>query len=70
MLDVTDLYRAEIILPLAFSVARRALDNPELLLERELRKEAARLFRREKLIPKMIDRIKELLHVHDSGRDP
>lgn len=70
ILDVADLYRAEVILPLAFGVARRALDNPELLLERELRQGAARVFRREQLIPKMIDRIKELLHVHDGGRDP
>ncbi|WP_054772528.1 type I-E CRISPR-associated endonuclease Cas1e [Methylogaea oryzae] len=69
-LDLADLYRAELVLPLAFSVAKRVQDNPELLLERELRKEAARLFRKQQVIPKMIDRTKELLHVDDRGGNP
>lgn len=69
VLDIADLWRAEVTVPLAFSVARRALDDPQLLLERELRLEAARWFRKHKLIPAMIDRIKELLHVNDSGGD-
>jgi len=68
-LDIADLYRAEVTLPLAFRVARQALDNSGLNLERTLRKEAAVEFRRGKLIPKMIDRIKELLGVHDAGGD-
>jgi CRISPR-associated protein Cas1 len=34
-------------------------------LEGEVRKRAAKLFRQEKLIPKMIDRIKEILGVDD-----
>lgn len=69
-LDIADLYRTEVSLPLAFSVARKAMDNPRILLEREIRKEAARQFRKQKLIPEMIDRIKELLHVDDRGGDP
>jgi len=66
-LDIADLWRVEVTLPLAFSVARRAMDDPALALERELRKEAALLFRQQKLIPKMIDRIKELLDVDACG---
>ncbi|RLJ19807.1 type I-E CRISPR-associated endonuclease Cas1 [bacterium endosymbiont of Escarpia laminata] len=68
-LDIADLYRAEITLPLAFRVAKKALEDPELLLERTLRREAAGQFRKQKLISKMIDRIKELLHVDDRGSD-
>ncbi|HNL98456.1 MAG TPA: type I-E CRISPR-associated endonuclease Cas1e [Accumulibacter sp.] len=68
-LDIADLYRAELTIPLAFKAARHCLDNPGLNLERTLRKEAAVEFRRSKLIPKMIDRIKELLSVDDAGRD-
>jgi CRISPR-associated protein Cas1 len=68
-LDVADIYRVETVLPLAFSVAKRAIADPGLLLERELRKEAARLFRKQQLIPKMIDRIKGLLHVDDTSSD-
>lgn len=60
-LDIADLWRAEITLPLAFSVARKAMDDPTIALERELRKEAARWLRKHQVIPKMIDRIKELL---------
>lgn len=69
-LDIADLYRAEFTLPLAFAVARRVQDQPDLLLEREVRKEAARQFHKQQLIPKMIDRIKELLHVDDGSRHP
>lgn len=69
-LDVADLYRTEFTIPLAFKVARRCLDDGHLVLERALRQEAAGEFRRFKLIPKMIDRIKELLDVDDRGGDP
>lgn len=68
-LDLADLYRAEVTLPMAFTVARRIADNPQLLPERELRREAAIWFRRHQLIPRMIERLKELFDVHDSGGD-
>lgn len=68
-LDIADLFRADVTIPIAFKVARRALDNPGLMLERELRREAAAEFRRAKLIPRMIDRIREVLHVDDGGSD-
>ncbi len=64
-LDIADLWRDEITVPLAFSVARKVLDDPELFLEREIRFTAAAWFRKKKLVPAMIDRIKELLHVSD-----
>jgi CRISPR-associated protein Cas1 len=67
-LDVADLYRTDVTLHLAFGVARRVIDSPDLTLERELRKEAARVFRDQKIIGKMIGRIKELLGVDDSDR--
>ncbi|MEF3169268.1 MAG: type I-E CRISPR-associated endonuclease Cas1e [Deltaproteobacteria bacterium] len=68
-LDITDLYRTELTIPLAFSVAKKVLGDPSLQLEREIRKEAARRFRQMKLIPEMIDRIKELLGVDDNSSD-
>jgi len=69
-LDIADLFRAEITIPLAFRVSRKVLDDNRLSLERTLRKEAAMEFRRAKLIPKMIDRIKDLFHVDDGSGDP
>ncbi|SEO55394.1 type I-E CRISPR-associated endonuclease Cas1e [Aquisalimonas asiatica] len=68
-LDVADLYRADITIPLAFAVARQVQENPSLSLERTLRKEAATTFRKKRLIPEMIDRVKELLHADDNGSD-
>ncbi len=70
VLDIADLWRAEATVPLAFAVARKVIDDPQRLLERELRLEAARWFRKQKLIPAMICRIKELLHVDDGGGNP
>lgn len=68
-LDVADLYRIELTIPLAFKVARQALDDPRLSLEKGLRREAAAEFKRHKLIHRMIDRIKELLHADDGSSD-
>lgn len=68
-LDIADLFRAEVTIPMAFKVARKVLDEPGLNLERALRREAAMEFRRVKLISHMIERIKELLHVDDGGGD-
>jgi CRISPR-associated protein Cas1 len=69
-LDIADLWRVDVTLPLAFaSVQAMQKGKGEVSIEREVRKRAARLFRQEKLIPKMIDRIKELFDVHDRGGD-
>jgi len=67
VLDIADLWRAELTVPLAFSVARRVMDNLDLTLEREIRFEAAARFRKLRLISAMIDRIKELLHGDEYG---
>lgn len=69
VLDVADLWRVETTLPLAFAVASRVAENPRLVLEREIRLEAARWFRKQKLIPRMIEQVKEILHVDDDSRN-
>jgi len=69
-LDIADLWRVDVTLPLAFaSVQAMQKGKGEVSIEREVRKRAARMFRQEKLIPRMIDRIKELFDVHDRGGD-
>lgn len=68
-LDIADLWRVDLTLPLAFGAVRALLDKKADDLEREVRKRAASAFRREKVIPKMIDRIKELFDVDDAGSD-
>lgn len=70
VLDIADLYRVDITLTLAFGSVQEFQKGKVNSLEREVRKRAAKLFRQEKLIPKMIDRIKELLYVDDRGGNP
>lgn len=68
-LDVADLYRVEVMLPLAFGAVKAMREGKADSMEREVRRRAAQEFRRQKLIPKMIDRIKELFDVDDGDRD-
>lgn len=60
-LDIADLYRHNIMIPIAFSAFKAHEKGHEKSLEATVRKRAAEVFRSEKLIPSMIDRIKELL---------
>ena len=64
-LDIADLWRNEITLPLAFSAAAEIGTVSASPLERHLRYKATKWFKKHKLIPKMIDRIKELLLIDD-----
>lgn len=68
-LDIADLYRVDVTLPLAFGAVKAMNEKKAESIEREVRQRAARLFRQDKLIAKMIDRIKELFDVDDRGGD-
>lgn len=68
-LDIADLYRVDMILPLAFGAVKATREGKSVPLEREIRRRAAKAFRNEKLIPRMIDRVKELFNVDDRGGD-
>lgn len=68
-LDVADLYRVDLVLPLAFGSVKVYQEHKTANLESEVRKRAAQAFRREKLIARMIDRIKEMFDVDDHGSD-
>jgi CRISPR-associated protein Cas1 len=68
-LDLADLWRVELTLPLAFGAVRAIRERKADHLEREIRRRATRSFRQEKVVPKMIDRIRELFDVHDGRGD-
>lgn len=68
-LDIADIYRTEMTLPLAFGAVKAVSEGKAISLEREIRRRAAASFRHHKLIPNMIDRIKELFGVNDSRGD-
>lgn len=59
-LDVADLFRDSILLPAAFRSAKAVMDNPKLDIERTTRRTTGVLLREERVIAKMIDRIKAL----------
>lgn len=60
-LDITDLFRDTVTLPLAFTAARQAESRPADGIERIARRMAAKHLREKRLVLTMIDRIKELL---------
>ncbi len=67
-LDIADLFRDSVTLPVAFGAAREYKADPKGTIERAVRKLAGRTFRKEQVIPTMIDKIKDLLN-DDRRRD-
>jgi CRISPR-associated protein Cas1 len=67
-LDLADLYRDTVTLPVAFAAVREVTSHGG-VLERVARRLAGRVFQEKKLIPAMIDRIKELFSVDDGAGD-
>ena len=70
VLDIADLFRDTVTLPVAFRAVREAQKQPHLSLDRHVRRLAGRAFREDRVIPTMIDRIKELFDADDRRRDP
>ncbi|HEX7119854.1 MAG TPA: type I-E CRISPR-associated endonuclease Cas1e [Longimicrobiales bacterium] len=68
-LDIADLFRDTVTLPVAFAAVREAERRPGAPFERIVRKLAGKTFREKALIPSMIDRIKELFNADDGSRD-
>lgn len=69
VLDVADLYRDTHTIPIAFGAVREGQRNQwKEPIERVVRKAAGSVFRREKLIARMIDRVKEILDGDDAHR--
>lgn len=66
-LDIADLYRDRITLPVAFGVAKHSA--PDASLEREVRRVAGELIRKEQLVANMVEKIKELLDAPADGAE-
>ena len=69
-LDISDLFRDSVLLPIAFRAAGVVLRNKQGPVERVVRQIAGQTFRQEKLVPKMIDQIKFLIDEHDDRSNP
>ena len=64
MLDVADLFRDTVTLQIAFTAARQAEKTDE-TIDRLVRREASRVFRKQQVIASMIDRIKQVLRMDE-----
>ena len=60
VLDIADLFRDAVTLPIAFAAAKQAESDGD-TIDRLVRREAATVFRKQKIIPVMIDNIKQVL---------
>lgn len=64
VLDIADLFRDSITLQIAFTAAKRADESGE-IVDRLVRREAAIVFRKQKVIGAMIERIKQVLRMDE-----
>lgn len=69
VLDVADLYREAATLRIAFHVAKRVKDGEDQPIDRLVRQTAAREFRKQDLVGRMIDDIKSLLGLEREATD-
>ena len=64
-LDIADLFRDTVLLPAAFKSAKAVMADPKLDIERQARRTAGEMLRSERVVSKMIDRIKKLFESVD-----
>jgi CRISPR-associated protein Cas1 len=72
VLDIADLFRESVTLQIAFTAARQVAKGSPETMDRLVRREAAQVFRKQQVIPAMIDKIKLVLRteeVHGTGND-
>ena len=61
VLDIADLVRHDVMLPIAFGAAKQAMRNPSESIDRLVRTRAAETFNKEQVVAKLIDHIKALI---------
>ena len=64
VLDIADLFRDHITLSIAFAAVKQYEQRDE-TLDRLVRREAARVFHKESVIPSMIERVKQVLRMDE-----
>jgi len=68
-LDIADLQRSTVTLPIAFRAVKKKQERPGYDIEQTTRRLAGQTLRKEKVIPQMIDHIKELIDGDDDSGD-
>lgn len=69
-LDIADIFRMTITVPIAFQALRSWQDNPKTGLERQVRKTAVSVFAGKSFIPRMIETIRALLSGKEKDAAP
>ena len=65
VLDIADLFREAVTLQIAFTAARQVSKGAQDTVDRLVRREAAQVFRKQQVIPSMIDKIKQVLRMEE-----
>lgn len=68
-LDIADLFRSTVSLPIAFQAAKQISQGQGNDIEAQARKLAGKTFQKKNVIPKMIDQIKTLLESNDDSNN-
>lgn len=66
-LDIADLFRSSVVLPIAFEAVKKHEKQHKLTVEAQARILAGKTFQKDEVIPQMIDQIKEVLDVDDDS---
>lgn len=66
VLDIADLFRDQVTLSIAFTAVKQA-ESSDQPIERLVRREAAKVFRKADLIASMIDQIKQVLRMEEAS---
>lgn len=66
VLDIADLFRDNITLHIAFTAAKKAINGDETSIDRLVRREASIVFRKQEVIPAMIDKINQVLRTEET----
>jgi len=67
VLNIADLFRDSITLQIAFSAAKKSKSGDDTLIDRLVRREASTVFRKQAVIPSMIDKVKQVLRVEEAN---
>jgi len=65
VLDIADLFREAVTLQIAFAAAKQVDKGAQDTVDRLVRREAAQVFRKQQVIPSMIDKIKQVLRMEE-----
>lgn len=66
VLDIADLFRDTLTLEIAFTAARKISNGSTDTVDRLVRREASTAFRKQQVIPSMIDRVKQVLRLEQA----